>query len=353
MAAEAEDFERQRELSVERSRVTEAIARLMGSEEPCARPRRPREHGRARLPVRRAGRRGAGAAEAEAPTDSVRTYLKEIGGVSLLSAKDEVRLAKLIEKGDQDAKNALIEANLRLVVSVAKRYMGRGLNLLDLIQEGNLGLIRAVEKFDYRKGFKFSTYATWWIRQAVSRAIADQARTIRIPVHMVDAINRVTRTQRAACSRTSAASRRPTEIGEELDLPPDKVEELLELARETVSLEAPMGDTRGLAGRLHRGRARRTSPTQIAAAKMMKEDLAQDARGPAGARAAGSSSCATASTGNEPDDARAGGPGLRRHARADPPDGDPHAAPPAEVPHGAGTAGRNLRLAARAPAVRR
>ena len=133
---------------------------------------------------------------AEAP-DPVRTYLKEIGGVSLLSAKDEVRLAKLIEKGDQDAKNALIEANLRLVVSVAKRYMGRGLNLLDLIQEGNLGLIRAVEKFDYRKGFKFSTYATWWIRQAVSRAIADQARTIRIPVHMVDAINRVTRTQRA------------------------------------------------------------------------------------------------------------------------------------------------------------
>ena len=129
-------------------------------------------------------------------TDPVRTYLKEIGGVSLLSAKDEVRLAKLIEKGDQNAKNALIEANLRLVVSVAKRYMGRGLNLLDLIQEGNLGLIRAVEKFDYRKGFKFSTYATWWIRQAVSRAIADQARTIRIPVHMVDAINRVTRTQR-------------------------------------------------------------------------------------------------------------------------------------------------------------
>ena len=134
---------------------------------------------------------------AEAP-DPVRTYLKEIGGVSLLSAKDEVRLAKLIEKGDQRAKNALIEANLRLVVSVAKRYMGRGLNLLDLIQEGNLGLIRAVEKFDYRKGFKFSTYATWWIRQAVSRAIADQARTIRIPVHMVDAINRVTRTQRSA-----------------------------------------------------------------------------------------------------------------------------------------------------------
>jgi RNA polymerase primary sigma factor len=207
---------------------------------------------------------------AEAP-DPVRTYLKEIGGVSLLSAKDEVRLAKLIEKGDQDAKNALIEANLRLVVSVAKRYMGRGLNLLDLIQEGNLGLIRAVEKFDYRKGFKFSTYATWWIRQAVSRAIADQARTIRIPVHMVDAINRVTRTQR---SLVQDLGRQPTstEIGEILDLPPEKVEELLELARETVSLEAPMGDTEAsLADFIEDEHTRQ--PDQLAARKIMKEDL--------------------------------------------------------------------------------
>jgi RNA polymerase primary sigma factor len=207
---------------------------------------------------------------AEAP-DPVRTYLKEIGGVSLLSAKDEVRLAKLIEKGDQDAKNALIEANLRLVVSVAKRYMGRGLNLLDLIQEGNLGLIRAVEKFDYRKGFKFSTYATWWIRQAVSRAIADQARTIRIPVHMVDAINRVTRTQRAL---VQDLGRQPTsaEIGKILDLSSDKVEELLELARETVSLEAPMGDTEAsLADFIEDDHGRQ--PDEIAARKIMKEDL--------------------------------------------------------------------------------
>jgi RNA polymerase primary sigma factor len=204
-------------------------------------------------------------------TDPVRTYLKEIGGVSLLSAKDEVRLAKLIEKGDQDAKNALIEANLRLVVSVAKRYMGRGLNLLDLIQEGNLGLIRAVEKFDYRKGFKFSTYATWWIRQAVSRAIADQARTIRIPVHMVDAINRVTRMQRQL---VQDLGRQPTsaEIGEQLDLPPDKVAELLDLARETVSLEAPMGDTdASLADFIEDEHTRQ--PDQVTARKIMREDL--------------------------------------------------------------------------------
>jgi RNA polymerase primary sigma factor len=210
-------------------------------------------------------------------TDSVRTYLKEIGGVSLLSAKDEVRLAKLIEKGDHDAKNALIEANLRLVVSVAKRYMGRGLNLLDLIQEGNLGLIRAVEKFDYRKGFKFSTYATWWIRQAVSRAIADQARTIRIPVHMVDAINRVTRTQRHLIQDLG---REPTtaEIAAELDLPPHKVEELLKLARETVSLEAPMGDTdASLADFIEDDPTRQ--PEAIAAERIMKEDLAKTLAG--------------------------------------------------------------------------
>jgi RNA polymerase primary sigma factor len=212
--------------------------------------------------------RESGASEV---ADPVRTYLKEIGGVSLLSAKDEVRLAKLIEKGDVDAKNALIEANLRLVVSVAKRYMGRGLNLLDLIQEGNLGLIRAVEKFDYRKGFKFSTYATWWIRQAVSRAIADQARTIRIPVHMVDAINRVTRTQR---SLVQDLGRQPTleEIGKELDLPPDKVEELLELSRETVSLEAPMGETdASLADFIEDDHTHQ--PEQVTARKIMQEDL--------------------------------------------------------------------------------
>jgi RNA polymerase primary sigma factor len=224
-------------------------------------------------PILEARERG----DESASTDSVRAYLKEIGGVSLLSAKDEVRLAKLIEKGDQGAKNALIEANLRLVVSVAKRYMGRGLNLLDLVQEGNLGLIRAVEKFDYRKGFKFSTYATWWIRQAVSRAIADQARTIRIPVHMVDAINRATRTQRALLQDLGREPT-PAEIGAQLDLPASRVEELLKLARETVSLEAPMGDSdASLADFIEDDPTRQ--PEAIAAEKIMKEDLAKTLAG--------------------------------------------------------------------------
>jgi RNA polymerase primary sigma factor len=174
-------------------------------------------------------------------TDPVRTYLKEIGGVSLLSAKDEVRLAKLIEKGDQDAKNALIEANLRLVVSVAKRYMGRGLNLLDLIQEGNLGLIRAVEKFDYRKGFKFSTYATWWIRQAIARALADKARTIRIPVHVVEKLNKIGRAERKLVTELG---REPTaeEIAAVTGIDPDEVGAIKRSAQAPISLEKPVGD---------------------------------------------------------------------------------------------------------------
>src|SRR5438093_6079429 len=177
----------------------------------------------------------------ELGADSVGSYLKEIATVSLLSAADEVRLAKLIGRGDKRAKDALIEANLRLVVSIAKRHVGRGLSLLDLIQEGNLGLIRAVEKFDWRKGFKFSTYATWWIRQAISRAITDQGRTIRIPVHMADVMNRVTRTSRDL-SQELGRDPTPAEIGRVLDMKPNKVEEVQRLTRETVSLEAPLGE---------------------------------------------------------------------------------------------------------------
>ena len=160
--------------------------------------------------------------------DPVRMYLKEIGRVNLLSAQEEIELAKRIEQGDEIAKSRLAEANLRLVVSIAKRYVGRGMLFLDLIQEGNMGLIKAVEKFDFSKGFKFSTYATWWIRQAITRAIADQARTIRIPVHMVETINKLIRVQRQLL-QDLGRDPAPEEIGEEMDLPPEKSERFLKL----------------------------------------------------------------------------------------------------------------------------
>jgi RNA polymerase primary sigma factor len=176
--------------------------------------------------------------------DAVRTYLRSIGRVRLLTKEDEVRLAKGVEQNDMAAKNALIEANLRLVVSIAKRYTGRGLTLLDLIQEGNLGLIRAVEKFDWRRGFKFSTYATWWIRQAITRALADQSRTIRIPVHMVERMNRVARAKRALIQKNNREPT-PEEIGELVEMPAKKVEEILKLGQEPVSLEAPVGGDDG------------------------------------------------------------------------------------------------------------
>jgi RNA polymerase primary sigma factor len=203
--------------------------------------------------------------------DSVRSYLKEISTVSLLSAADEVRLAKLIERGDQRAKDALIEANLRLVVSIAKRHVGRGLTLLDLIQEGNLGLIRAVEKFDWRKGFKFSTYATWWIRQAISRAITDQGRTIRIPVHMSDVMNRVSNTRRKLLQDLGREPS-PSEIGEQLDLKAEKVEEIQRLTRETVSLEAPIGDSDASLGDFIEDEDS-AQPEEVASDSMMKRDL--------------------------------------------------------------------------------
>ena len=173
--------------------------------------------------------------------DPVRMYLKEIGKVPLLSAEEEIEYAKRMEQGDEEAKKRLAEANLRLVVSIAKRYVGRGMLFLDLIQEGNLGLIKAVEKFDYTKGYKFSTYATWWIRQAITRAIADQARTIRIPVHMVETINKVIRVSRQLLQELGHDPT-PNEIAAEMNMPVDKVREILKIAQEPVSLETPIGE---------------------------------------------------------------------------------------------------------------
>ena len=204
--------------------------------------------------------------------DPVRMYLKEIGRVDLLSAEDEVSLAKRIEAGDEEAKRRLAEANLRLVVSIAKRYVGRGMLFLDLIQEGNMGLIKAVEKFDYRKGFKFSTYATWWIRQAITRAIADQARTIRIPVHMVETINKLIRVQRQLLQDLGREPS-PEEIAEDMDLTPEKVREILKIAQEPVSLETPIGeeDDSHLGDFIEDHEA--TSPSEHAAYELLKEQL--------------------------------------------------------------------------------
>ncbi|MFT8320358.1 MAG: RNA polymerase sigma factor RpoD [Bacillus sp. (in: firmicutes)] len=204
--------------------------------------------------------------------DPVRMYLKEIGRVDLLSAAEEINLAKRIEKGDEEAKRRLAEANLRLVVSIAKRYVGRGMMFLDLIQEGNMGLIKAVEKFDYIKGYKFSTYATWWIRQAITRAIADQARTIRIPVHMVETINKLIRVQRQLLQDLGREPT-PEEIGEDMDLTPDKVREILKIAQEPVSLETPIGeeDDSHLGDFIEDQDA--TSPSEHAAYELLKEQL--------------------------------------------------------------------------------
>ena len=184
---------------------------------------------------------GVSGTEGVAIDDPVRMYLKEIGKVPLLSANEEIEIAKRMADGDQEAKRQLAEANLRLVVSVAKRYVGRGMLFLDLIQEGNLGLIKAVEKFDYRKGYKFSTYATWWIRQAITRAIADQARTIRIPVHMVETINKLIRVNRQLLQEYGREPR-PEEIAAEMGISEEKVREIIKVAQEPVSLETPIGE---------------------------------------------------------------------------------------------------------------
>ncbi|WP_164917269.1 RNA polymerase sigma factor RpoD [Clostridium sp. JN-9] len=204
--------------------------------------------------------------------DPVRMYLKEIGKVPLLTPDEEIDLAHRIENGDQSAKKKLAEANLRLVVSIAKRYVGRGMLFLDLIQEGNLGLIKAVEKFDYRKGFKFSTYATWWIRQAITRAIADQARTIRIPVHMVETINKLIRVSRQLLQELGREPL-PEEIAKQMDMPVDKVREITKIAQEPVSLETPIGEEEDshLGDFIPDDEA--PAPAEAAAFTMLKEQL--------------------------------------------------------------------------------
>lgn len=206
--------------------------------------------------------------------DPVRMYLKEIGKVPLLSANEEIELAKRIEEGDEEAKKKLCEANLRLVVSIAKRYANRGMLFLDLIQEGNLGLIKAVEKFDFRKGFKFSTYATWWIRQAITRAIADQARTIRIPVHMVETINKLIRVSRQLLQELGRDPK-PEEIALEMDIPVEKVREIQKIAQEPVSLETPIGEEEDS----HLGDfipdTEAPAPAEAAAFSMLKEQLVE------------------------------------------------------------------------------
>ncbi|MFA6694956.1 MAG: RNA polymerase sigma factor RpoD [Bacillota bacterium] len=208
----------------------------------------------------------------EISDDSVRMYLREIGRVPLLTAEEEVSLAKRIASGDKVAKKKLAEANLRLVVSIAKKYIGRGLSLLDLIQEGNTGLLRAVEKFDYKRGYKFSTYATWWIRQAITRAIADHARTIRIPVHMVETINKMIRIQR---QMVQELGREPTvdEIAKEMKTTKDKVEHIMKISQETVSLESPVGEEEDSKLGDFIEDKESLSPQEMAIRSLMKGDL--------------------------------------------------------------------------------
>lgn len=204
--------------------------------------------------------------------DPVKMYLKDIGRVPLLSADDEIELARRMQEGDEDAKKKLSEANLRLVVSIAKRYVGRGMLFLDLIQEGNLGLMKAVEKFDYQKGFKFSTYATWWIRQAITRAIADQARTIRIPVHMVETINKLTRVSRILLQKYGREPT-PAEIAQEMNISEDRVREIQKIAQDPVSLETPIGEEEDshLGDFIEDDRA--VTPSDSVSTTMLKETL--------------------------------------------------------------------------------
>ena len=250
--------------------------------------------------------------------DPVREYLREIGRVRLLTAAEEVELAKRIERGDAAARAHLIEANLRLVVSVARRYVGRGMLFLDLIQEGNVGLMRAVEKFDWRRGFKFSTYATWWIRQAITRGIADQARTIRVPVHMVETINRMARTQRQL-SQTLGRDPTDEELAESLEVTLDRLAHIRRVAQEPVSLEGPTRDEEdGELGHFIED-DEHARPVAATDRKLRREEVVAGARAAGPPRAQGARAALRARR-RRPHDARGDRPPLRHHARADPPD---------------------------------
>ena len=283
----------------------------------------------------------------EPSLDSLRLYLREIGKVPLLTADQEVSLAKRIERGDMSAKQHMIEANLRLVVSIAKGYLGRGLSFLDLIQEGSLGLIRAVEKFDYRKGYKFSTYATWWIRQAVTRAIADKARTIRIPVHMVEKLNKVVHIERQLVQRLGREPR-PEEIAEELEMPTEEVREILRMAQLPVSLEKPIGEEEDSSLGDFVPDDQAESPFDTASLSLRREDI-ELALGSLPERERKVIELRFGLRGEAALHARGGRPGVRGHARAHPPDREQHA----EEARGAarGTGAARLRVGRRGTLV--
>ena len=276
----------------------------------------------------------------EPSLDSLRLYLREIGKVPLLTADQEVSLAKRIERGDMTAKQQMIEANLRLVVSIAKGYLGRGLSFLDLIQEGSLGLIRAVEKFDYRKGYKFSTYATWWIRQAVTRAIADKARTIRIPVHMVEKLNRVVHIERQLVQRLGRDPR-PEEIAAELDMTADEVRDILRMAQLPVSLEKPIGEEEESELGDFVKDEQAVSPFDSATMTLRKEDI-ERALDSLPERERKVIELRFGLKGEHPVHARGGRPRLRRHPRADPADREQHAEEARGPARGPGSAQRGV-----------
>ena len=270
----------------------------------------------------------------EPSLDSLRLYLREIGKVPLLTADQEVYLAKRIERGDMGAKTQMTEANLRLVVSIAKGYLGRGLSFLDLIQEGSLGLIRAVEKFDYRKGYKFSTYATWWIRQAVTRAIADKARTIRIPVHMVEKLNKVVHIERQLVQRLGREPR-PEEIAEELEMTTEEVREILRMAQHPVSLEKPIGEEEDSELGDFVQDENTESPDEAASLTLRRSDI-EVALASLPTRERQVIELRFGLDRRAAVHARRGRQGLRRHARADPADREQHAEEAREPPRGAG-----------------